>query len=138
MNFVLENEIGNKPKTVAACRDQGCNDQSVAVIKIARNVSPVSKHIENPPVLVINNSPVVIGFDGRVGKSEAGRRVNHEDNEDKEGPEEKLPSAQETLQALRILKSNTGLNLWMNILHMNDVSNECLEFQKKSYSRYQF
>ncbi|GBO14017.1 hypothetical protein AVEN_263794-1 [Araneus ventricosus] len=45
---------------VAASSDHGCNDQSVT---IAWNVSPVSKHIKIPPVLVIDNSLIMIDFD---------------------------------------------------------------------------
>ncbi|GBL81010.1 hypothetical protein AVEN_83097-1 [Araneus ventricosus] len=48
---------------VIACSDHGCNDQSVVLIKIAWNGSPVSKDIENPTVLVINSSLVVIGLE---------------------------------------------------------------------------
>ncbi|GBL91417.1 hypothetical protein AVEN_136920-1 [Araneus ventricosus] len=48
---------------LAACSDHGYKDQSVVLIKIAWNRSPVSKYLEKPPVLVINNSLVVIGFD---------------------------------------------------------------------------
>ncbi|GBM85961.1 hypothetical protein AVEN_36446-1 [Araneus ventricosus] len=33
--------------------------------KLLKNGSPISKHTENPPFLVINNSLVVIGFDSR-------------------------------------------------------------------------
>ncbi|GBL91959.1 hypothetical protein AVEN_102535-1 [Araneus ventricosus] len=48
---------------VAACSDHGCNDQSVSLVKISWSGSPVTEHIENPPVLVINDSLVVISFD---------------------------------------------------------------------------
>ncbi|GBN20236.1 hypothetical protein AVEN_220580-1 [Araneus ventricosus] len=40
---------------------------------VERNGSPVSNHIEIPPVLVINNSLVMIGFDGRVEAEAFGR-----------------------------------------------------------------
>ncbi|GBN33326.1 hypothetical protein AVEN_79969-1, partial [Araneus ventricosus] len=76
---------------VAACSDHGCKDQSVILIKIAWNGSPVSKYIENPPVLVINISLVVIGFDEMTPQ-------NMRDND--EGPDEKPPSTEENLQAL--------------------------------------
>ncbi|GBM98715.1 hypothetical protein AVEN_117121-1 [Araneus ventricosus] len=46
----------------AACSDHGCNNQSVVLIKIEWNGPPVSKRIENPPVVAINNSLAVIGF----------------------------------------------------------------------------
>ncbi|GBM15149.1 hypothetical protein AVEN_242187-1 [Araneus ventricosus] len=48
---------------VVFCSNLGCGDQSVTLIKISWNGSPASKRSENPLVLVINNSLVVIGFD---------------------------------------------------------------------------
>ncbi|GBL81004.1 hypothetical protein AVEN_83093-1 [Araneus ventricosus] len=48
---------------VTACSDHGFSDQSVAMIKIAWDGSPISKQIENPSVLELNSSLVVIGFD---------------------------------------------------------------------------
>ncbi|GBM12076.1 hypothetical protein AVEN_245476-1 [Araneus ventricosus] len=78
-NFIALSNFGLNPSTgnlsvclfigvhvniiVAACSDHGYNDQSVAAIKITWNRSPVSKHIENPPVIVINISLVENGFD---------------------------------------------------------------------------
>ncbi|GBN43151.1 hypothetical protein AVEN_116820-1 [Araneus ventricosus] len=54
---------------VAACSDQGYKDQSVVLIKLAGNGSSICKYIENPSVLVINSSHVVITFDEMMPKN---------------------------------------------------------------------
>ncbi|GBM99025.1 Transcription factor 21 [Araneus ventricosus] len=73
----------------------GCNDQSVVLIKIAWNESPVYKQIENPPVLLINNSSDQFQCDNAA---------EYDNNDDEELSEEKPSSAQKTLQALCILR----------------------------------
>ncbi|GBM06525.1 hypothetical protein AVEN_150361-1 [Araneus ventricosus] len=81
----------------------------VVLIETAWNGSPVSKHIEPPPVLLINNSLLVIGFDEMTPQNmkilmmTRGQKRNH--HQQKKLCKPFVP----------IVPSNTLMNLVMNI-----------------------
>ncbi|GBN12700.1 hypothetical protein AVEN_38599-1 [Araneus ventricosus] len=88
------------------------------------NGSPISKHTENPLVLVINNSLVVIGFDEMTPQ-------NKMTMTEKRGQKRNHHQLKKLCKPLEENQSNTMLNLSTSIMHKNGMCNECLNASKK-------
>ncbi|GBN46335.1 hypothetical protein AVEN_117290-1, partial [Araneus ventricosus] len=107
---------------VAACTDPECNDQSDVLIDIEWNVFIVSRHIENPPFLVINNSLVLISFDEMTPQNMRAMTVKRYHHQ---------PMKLCKPFVLSEDQSNITLNLLMSITHMNGLSNVCMKTKNR-------